>query len=204
MKGGVGMRSAARAWSTVAVSGLLLAGLFSPAGTAAAADSLAEDGYDGYVTVTDDTGALRVSVPEEWDDVDGAPYTGPDGLAYSDVRAAPDLEEFTDGWETPGVIVTASSALAQVSDEAQWLDELLAGLDEGCDYVGREPYDDGTYSGLADLFSNCGGTRTAYIVVAAAPADRSFLVRVQVQAVDERDVEALNEILRSFVVVGAV
>jgi serine protease Do len=160
--------------------------------------------YAEYTTITDDTGAMSVEVPAEWSDVDGAPYQGADGTQRTDVRAASDLEAFQTGWTTPGMIFTASSQLAQSSDEVAVLDELVEPLSGQCTYAGRQPYEDAAYTGQYDTFTDCGGVGATYVVVGAVPPDRSFVIRVQIQANAERDLEALDRILRTFVVTGEV
>ncbi len=160
--------------------------------------------YGEYTTVTDDTGALSVEIPAEWSDVDGAPYQGQDGTQRTDVRAASDLQAFQTGWDTPGMIFTASSQLAQSSSVVAVLDELVDDLSGQCTYEGRQPYEDPAYTGQYDTYTACGGVGATYVVVGAVPADRSFVIRVQVQANSDRDFEALDRILRSFVVTGGV
>ncbi|MGI9015840.1 MAG: hypothetical protein ACR2HR_01835 [Euzebya sp.] len=160
--------------------------------------------YDGYTTITDDTGAIEVEVPTEWSDVDGRPYNDEQGRQLFDVRAAPDLQPFAETWDVPGIIVTASTEVAQSQNEETLLDELVGPFSGVCSYTGRQPYDDGLYTGQADVYENCGGTDTAYLVVGAVPASRSFVVRVQVQVVEERDLEALERALASFIITGDV
>ncbi len=160
--------------------------------------------YAGYTTITDDTGAIQVEVPSEWSDVDGAPFQSDEGVQLYDVRASSDLSAFLQGWDTPGMIFTASSQLAATSDEVALLDELVEDGSSQCTYEGRQPYEDAAYTGQYDTYTNCGGTGATYVVVGAVPQDRSFVIRVQIQANSERDFEALDRILRSFVVVGEV
>jgi serine protease Do len=163
-----------------------------------------ESGYAEYVTITDDTGAVSVDVPAEWAAVDGAPFTGEDGIQRVDVRAAPDLQQFAESWDVPGMILTASSGLVGVTTPEGLLDQLGAGGGDVCSNEGRQPYEDPLYTGFFDVFSNCGGTSASYVIVAAQPEDASFLVSVQIQIVGERDLEALDQILNTFVVTGSV
>jgi serine protease Do len=160
--------------------------------------------YAGYQTIQDDTGAIQVDVPTEWSDVDGRPFTRPDGIAVTDVRAASNLQLFANGWDTPGMIFTASSQWAQSSNENAVLDELVESGSQQCVYEGRQPYEDPAYTGSYDIYTNCAGLGVTYVVVGAVPPDRSYVIRVQIQANSERDFEALDRILRSFVVVGQV
>ncbi|HUG84288.1 MAG TPA: hypothetical protein VMM13_06965, partial [Euzebya sp.] len=84
------------------------------------------------------------------------------------------------------------------------LDELLGNFSSACTYLGRQPYDDGLYTGQADVYENCAGTETGYLILGAVPNTRAFLIRVEVQVVEERDVEALGQALNTFVIVGDV
>lgn len=160
--------------------------------------------YDSYTTITDDTGAIQLEVPTEWTDIDGRPYNDDQGRQLFDVRASTDLQGFNDTWDVPGVIVTASREVAQTENEVTLLDEVLGPLSGVCTYLGREPYDDGLYVGQFDVYDVCGGTQTGYIVLGAVPSSRAFVIRVQVQVVEERDIEALGRALNSFVIVGDV
>ncbi len=164
-------------------------------------------GYDEYVLVTDATGALEVEVPSEWSDLDGDfPFLAEDDEAVGvGLRVSPDLEALTDTWTTPGM---AFSAVLPVSGYT--VDELLATNVEALDFLGAcdpgpvEDYDDGLYVGLSQLHTNCGGTPTAYMLIAAEdPANElKLLVRIQITA--DRDFEALDRIIETFRVVGAV
>lgn len=170
----------------------------------ATADDAAAEAYAEYTTITDETGAIEVEVPTEWSDVDGAPYVGEDGLRRIDVRAASDLASFAESWNTPGMVFTASSEVAEVSSETALLDELLEPLSGECTYEGRQPYEDPIYTGSYDVYSNCGGVGATYVVIGAVPEARDFVIRVQVQANSDRDFDALDRIIDSFVVTGEV
>lgn len=160
--------------------------------------------YSSYVTITDDTGAIQVDVPAEWGEVDGRPYTDEQGRQLFDVRIAPDLEGFLNTWDVPGLIITASREVAQTENEITLLDETVDAFSGVCTYLGREEYDDGLYTGHADVFDACGGTPTGYIILGAVPDSRAFVIRVQVQVVGERDLDALATALNSFLIVGDV
>ncbi len=174
------------------------------------ADELEEEGtvdetgdtYDEYTLITDDTAAIQVEVPTEWSDIDGAPYTDTDGTSVIDVRAAPSLSGFLNAWDTPGMIFSASSGWTETYTTELLLD--AAGGSDACEYAGREPYEDPAYTGYYDLYTNCGDTLATYVIVAAEPADGSYLLLVQVQANEERDFDALDHILASFFVIGEV
>ncbi|MEZ5217190.1 MAG: hypothetical protein R2715_11565 [Ilumatobacteraceae bacterium] len=92
--------------------------------------------------------------------------------------------------------VASEALVAYNSDEL--LD--LAAPADACTSIGREPYDDGYFTGQFETWSSCGGTDAAMVIVAAYPPDGSYGVLVVVQVVTDADLEALDQILRSFMV----
>ena len=158
--------------------------------------------YTQYVEVWDDTETLVVEIPLEWSvEVDGRPYLDDDGaFLAADIQASSNLEDFLNTYATPGVEFAASSVWATLYDEASLLDVLQRSYD--CVYDGRYEYDDGLYSGLYDLYVDCGDVGSVIIELVATPADRSFIIFVQVQAVTDADLDALDRILDTFFVAG--
>lgn len=145
-----------------------------------------------YTTVTDDQGLISVSIPASWTDVNGEPNPnfGPS------IWASPDLQGWNDTWDVPGIIVESAP-----DRSASEIDLLLQerDLSGACEDFGSEPYDDGLYGGTLQIWGNCGGTETIYIVLAATPFDADYLVRVEVQAPAPRDLEAADEALATFI-----
>ncbi len=147
-----------------------------------------------YTTVSDDQGLITVSIPTEWSQVDGSPNPdfGPS------IWASPDLEGWRTTWGVPGIIVESSANLTSADIPA-----LLEARDQSasCENLGAEPYDDGFYAGTLQVWGNCGGFDTFYVVLAASPLDpaQDFLVRLEVQAVEPRDLEAADEALATFI-----
>jgi serine protease Do len=166
-------------------------------------DEVADDGsgaaetYDSYATVSDDSGQLQVEIPTVWSDVNGNAWTENDANIGNAVSAAPNLDDFWGTWTTPGMFFGASSQLG-VDDEQGLLDQFDYG--DSCTYGGREAYVDALYTGYYDLWSDCGGTGSLYIVLSASPEDQSFIILVTVQVVTDADLDALDHILNSFVV----
>jgi serine protease Do len=152
----------------------------------------AGDTYTEYATVSDDTGSITVSLPVEWNDVDGAPIPDFGPSLY----AATDLTSFQDTFDSPGVIIEATA-----TQGAADIDATLDALDfsETCTYIGRSPYQDVLYTGSLDEYTDCGGTGTSLFVVAVIPEDASFLARLLIQAVEPRDLDAADEIFATFV-----
>ncbi len=152
--------------------------------------------YENYVEVTDDSGSITVQVPAEWADVNGTQWNYDDVLIGPALSAAPSLDGFFNTWGTPGVFVAASADLP-VSPT-----ELLDGEDfsGACTFVERLPYDDGLYTGEFDVWEACGEEGSDFLVVVAQPADGSFTILVQIVIVDDRDFDAADEIINTFLV----
>jgi serine protease Do len=157
--------------------------------------------YDEYVTVQDDTGAMVMSVPAEWSDTLGDEWQFDGQVVGRKIVAAPDLNSWYETWDTPGVFFGASSTLAGTIDVAGMLD---ANSFEGdCTLEGRDAYEDPLYTGQYDFYTNCGGEGgSTFVVLAAEPADGSFIMLLQIILVSDADVDALDQVLNTFVVVG--
>ncbi len=155
-----------------------------------------ETTYNSYVTVTDDTGTLSVEVPADWVDTNGTAWTSDDEEIGVAVSASPNLDDFWSTWTTPGVFFGASTTL-ELTEE-----ELLDSFDysDSCTYGGRDVYEDPLYTGYYDIWATCDGTDSLYIVLAAVPESRSFLILVTVQVVTDADLDALDNILNTFIV----
>jgi serine protease Do len=164
-------------------------------------DSSASGGvqhYSGYTTVTDDSGTLAVEIPVEWRDVDGSAWTSDGDVLGVSITAAPNLNNYYNSWSTPGVFFGASTDLAGV-DEDDVLD--VYDFSGSCSYGGRQDYEDPLYSGRFDLWQECGDGEATYIVLAVAPAERDIFILVTIQVNSEADLEALDHILNSFIVI---
>ena len=150
------------------------------------------DTYTEYMTVSDDSGLITVDIPVEWSDVDGVfnESFGPS------IWAAPNINDFIDTWDSPGIKVEAT-ADRTIADIDLTLDEIAGS--GACTDAGREPYEDPLYTGTLQLWTDCGGTDAIYIVLAAAPFDGSYLIRVEIQAIEPRDLDAADQALNTFV-----
>ncbi len=155
-------------------------------------------GYASYETVTDDSGTITIDVPAEWSDRLGTPWTfdGGDTVGVA-VKAAADIDGWLGGWTTPGVFFGASSSITGSFTVDSLLD--YEGFGDTCTYEGRESYEDALYTGAYDVYSGCGGEDMLFVQVVAEPTSGSFLMLLQVVVVDDRDLEALDTILATFV-----
>ena len=148
--------------------------------------------YD-YESVTDDTGAIRVSVPVQWADRDTAPATLDDGTQAPYIAAATDLEGFVNGWTSPGLVFAKLPATAD-------LDASLAqfGFAESCTDGGITDYADPVFTGKYQTWLDCGGTTNDVVTLVAVPADSSYLAVIQAQIVTDADLDALDQAFNTF------
>ncbi len=156
--------------------------------------------YSEYVSVRDDSGMLQMSVPVEWSDIDGTPWTFEDEEAGPSLNASVDVDGFYDNWTTPGAFLGASTSLRATYDPKSFLDQF--DLSDSCTYDGRSDYSDELYTGAYDSYSNCGGTGTSFLVLVVEPESQGVLIILQVQMVTAADQEALQRILESFIYFG--
>jgi len=156
-------------------------------------------GYDSYVTLVDSENILTVDVPEAWVDVDLDSLWGDGETVYGvGIWASPDYTAWNTGWDTPGLFFGASAALTQTESVGSLLDQ--QDFSSGCSYDGRYDYSDALYTGVYDLWVSCGGGDTLFVNLAAETAAADALMNVQIIAVTDADLEALDFILNTFVV----
>lgn len=156
--------------------------------------------YSEYVSVRDDSGMLQMSVPVEWSDIDGTPWTFEDEEAGPSLNASVDVDGFYDNWTTPGAFLGASTSLRATYDPNSFLDQF--DLSDSCTYDGRSDYSDELYTGAYDSYSNCDGTGNNFLVLVVEPESQGVLIILQVQMVTAADQEALQRILESFIYFG--
>ncbi|MBX3088974.1 MAG: serine protease [Cryobacterium sp.] len=152
----------------------------------------------GFVTVTDDTGAVSVSAPSSWNQVDGQSFQTDAGATYYSVTASPDLASSTSSWSVPSVQVAASKD-AVGTDPSTITSNYKTNWGTTCTVANEGPYDDGWYSGQFIYLTNCGGTTTDVAVVAGTDTAKTHLMIVFVQMVTDTDKSTvLDNILSSF------
>ncbi|MBP7692150.1 MAG: trypsin-like peptidase domain-containing protein, partial [Anaerolineales bacterium] len=161
--------------------------------------------YTGYTEVRDDSGAIKVEVPNEWVEIDGQALDF-SGISWVAVQASNDLAGFSADYTAPGVMFAVSRDIAQVGGYIQMLDGLKSAFSEDCTYDSRNDYADSAYEGQYDVFTNCSGTDNVFIVLSARPIENQtdFLLFVLVNILTDQDLNALDQILNTFDVVGAL
>lgn len=154
--------------------------------------------YSGFSEIVDDTGALFVSVPDEWDEVDGTPIDDEENRGPA-LAASSDLDGYFETYDTPGMVFHASFVASLDTEEAA---ESFSLAD--CDNQPPEELDleDDFYFGHVVVGLDCAGTDTDFVTIAA---DRDVsaegaVVIIQVQLVTTADLEAFEEILATFIV----
>jgi serine protease Do len=147
----------------------------------------------GYTTVTDDAGALSVSIPSQWSQVDGAGFTDQGGRSWHSLSAAPDLNAFWGGSTAPGIQFMATAA----GTDAQTILTSLSGSFDGSCSQGTVagPYDDGWYEGVYSDW-DCAGT-SVIVLSTLDEASNNLVLLMQLQSDYEKQ-EALPEILQTF------
>ncbi|MCK5634083.1 MAG: trypsin-like peptidase domain-containing protein [Anaerolineales bacterium] len=163
-------------------------------------------GYASYTYVMDDTAALELEIPTDWGQVDGSEWYEDGEIVGASLWASPDIESFMEGWDTPGVIFDVTPRVDLYGSYLDFLDLLTEALPDFCEFGGRFDYEDNLYRGAYDLYESCGGTGTSYLVLTAFPIDDpgAFLIELDVQIVSDADLEAFENIIASFNVVGSL
>lgn len=157
-----------------------------------------------YVSISDDTGQLTVDAPAEWSDVDGRVATL-GTLTLPDVRASTDLEAYNNTFDVPGFQFTATSD-SSTGDPRAVLNEYTVRFSQACNPEDVQSYSDPLYTGVSQVFGDCGSSGAAFVWTAVQPIDTSdgdYIAVVGVQILSDADIEALGHILDTFVVTPA-
>ncbi len=141
-------------------------------------------------TARDETGRLRVEVPQDWTDRRAEPALLADGSETPSLGASPDLTSFLDGYDTPGL-----TALVVTAEPADALDAYA--FDEDCLNRRRGTYRGPRGDGRYEVWESCGGTVNDIVTIAVRPEDADETVLLLVQIVDPEDLVALDAALAS-------
>ncbi len=152
--------------------------------------------YSEYESVTDDTGTITVSVPVEWTERDTVPAEI-DGEEIPYIAAATSLDGFLNGYSDPGLLYLA---LDPSNDVDGTLAENAFGND--CEDGGISDYEDPVFTGKYQLWLECADGSADLLVLAAQPADGSVTVLLMVQMVTDADLDALDQAIATFNLVG--
>ncbi|CAN5771276.1 hypothetical protein BH24ACT5_BH24ACT5_07750 [soil metagenome] len=127
------------------------------------------------VQLVDDSNRIMVSVPSTWTDIDTTVQTTDSGNSYAWISASPNLADFNESYNSPGMIFTE---LPATPDADVMLDAFS--YSDDCTSAGRQPYDDGAFVGAYELYTDCGGTSTILYTVAVNGSDPSYSLFVTI------------------------
>lgn len=163
--------------------------------------------YSEFIMVTDDEGSIQMSIPADWSDVDGSlwqtDWGGAEFIAAS-ISASANLDTYYNSYSESGVFFAASDRLSQLGGYVQLLDGTKGWYEEDCTYDSRNDYVDSAYEGKYDLWTDCGAESGVVLTLSARPINdpTAFLILVEVTLAKDADLDALDEILATFDVIG--
>jgi serine protease Do len=142
-----------------------------------------------FVSITDDSGRLSVSVPAEWSDQSGAAWTVDGSEVGVALSAAPDLDAWYSEWGTPGVFIGASD-----SGHVATLDD-FSGV---CTLGNSAPRSGGSLTGTVQAWSDCGAEGGSFYVFAGATSNADVQVLIQLVDTEGSGLAVLDELLTTF------
>jgi len=162
-----------------------------------------------YVTITDDSEAIQMDIPSNWDQIDGSYWEttwGNEEFIAASITASDDVNAYVNTYGESGVFFAASDRLGQLGGYVQLLDGTKGWYEEDCNFDSRNEYEDGIYEGRYDLWINCGVEDGTVLILSARPIDDplAFLILVEVKILTDDDIDALGIILQTFDVVGSL
>ncbi len=157
-----------------------------------------------YTTVTDDSETISVRVPESWGDVVSADWELGDGPIGISLSVAPDVQEFNDTWETPGVFIGVSEEVAATFTPNEVLD--VFEFSDNCTYDDRYDYATDALDGDYDIWLDCGDVEgSTFVVLAANPVGESSpLILLYTLLPTEEDTAIFGELVNSLGIAGTV
>ena len=151
----------------------------------------------------DDLSVLSIAVPGAWTEVQTAPRENDDGTARPWIAASTDIELFlppegtADTFGVPGALYEGlpfTLGIAGQLEEFSYANE--------CTDQGIQPYADGVFTGLAQVFTDCGDTDTRIINVVANPDNYSYTAFLLLQLTSDSPEVDYDTVMSSFTLVG--
>ncbi len=155
--------------------------------------------YETYVPITDEQGIITIEVPAEWADVSERPWSNSDDEQFGiQLWSAPDVEEFSNSWDVPGVVFSYSDELNQEFGP----EDLIEAIDysDSCTYVERGELPDGFFSGFYDVWENCGDAGSTVLLLGLTPETDDYMVRIESYSATQADLDASDHILDTFLI----
>ena len=158
-------------------------------------------GTSGFTAVIDDLGVLTVSVPSDWTEVNGVPFTTNAGQEWASITVSSDIQGYLDSWSVSGLEIAATPVQNGTSSQLLGLLDSITGIYDSCATVVQEakPYDDGFFQGFESAYEGCGNANTfAFAITAMNTAGtQALFVRSQVTA-DHDANEVYLQVVKTF------
>jgi len=167
------------------------------------------DTYTDWVLWTDSTESIQIEVPAEWVEVDGSVWQttwGSFNITAPSLTASADLASYWSGYDESGVFFAASSDMGRTGGYMQLMEGVRDWYKKDCRLETADAYEDALYEGRYELWGNCGPNRNYVMVLTARPIvnKTDFLILLELKITKDADLDALDHILNSFVVLGDV
>jgi hypothetical protein len=145
----------------------------------------AESAYPGFKIVSDNSGRIRMQVPESWVDVDGSALVDSSGNRFPQLRASPNLTSALVAYDVSGIAVILVDGAAAAAEAAN---TRRAQRPEGCTYIRTSSTWSRALSGEVDEYDNCDGLGTRFYAGGLTTAAGDLLVITSLQLIpDELD-----------------
>lgn len=137
----------------------------------------------------DETGALSVKLPADWELLDGTPATNDkDQPIAARIQAFPKTGMRLGNF-SPGVLLRVSSRGSASPEE--WLNQLITQGFESCADNGRSNYTNFGYAGFMHAFSGCGETESSVFLLALQHSESEPIIIYRVQGYDKAFVDTV-------------
>jgi serine protease Do len=153
---------------------------------------------NNYTRVTDRGQRIAVDVPAHWTDVRDGDWVINGETVGVRLAASPDVQALLAGWNTPGLLLSASATLAAVYEPQAVLDAV--DYSDTCRYAGRTALKPGKHRGFFDHWQECGQGNSSAIIMAVVPERGNYLAVIELYAVTDADLAAQERILESLTV----
>ncbi|GHF26250.1 hypothetical protein [Pseudolysinimonas yzui] len=155
----------------------------------------------GYTSVVDDLGVLTVTVPDDWTDVNGLPFTTDAGQEWASITVAPDIDGYLTSWSEPGLEIAATETSGVDDQGLLGLLESISSIYAECETVVQEasPYDDGFFVGFESAWEGCGRSNTSAFAIVGTNAAGTQAIFVRAQITSDLDAnEVYLQVVNSF------
>ncbi|MCB0063167.1 MAG: tetratricopeptide repeat protein, partial [Caldilineaceae bacterium] len=164
-----------------------------------------EDEAAEFDLFTDDNGILTIELPASWDDRRFGNWILEDETVGILLETAPDLADFHNGWDMPGMVLGLSTILAEREIGTALIDRY--DLSAQCALVETDTSQDEieltkvaqVHTIHTAIWGECGATTTSVVLLTLIPADNSYLIFVFGQFVEDLDYELAQRTTQSIV-----